>query len=98
MRKLRNSHKRAIYFMSFVLVLMIGIGIVQVTSSYDKHEALQAEIAVLEAQKTEENLRAIELKQTINDMNSRAFIEKMARQRFGLIYPDETVIDTSESD
>lgn len=96
MRKQRNTNRRSMFFITFVLILMAGIGTVQITSSYTKNNEKEAEVAVLMAEIEAEKLKYIELNQTINDMSSKAFIEKMARSRFGLIYPDETLIDTRE--
>lgn len=86
------------YFVTFVLILMMGIGFVQITSSYNKHQEREAEVAQLMEEIEGEKLRYIELNQTIHDMDSRDFIERMARTKFGLIYPDEILIDTSEGD
>lgn len=96
MKKQRNNNRRSMFFITFVLILLMGIGFVQITSSYNKNQEKEAEVAALMAEVEAEKLRYIELNRTIDDMGSRDFIEKMARNRFGLIYPDETLIDTTE--
>ena len=96
MKKQRNSNRRSMFFITFVLILMLGIGFVQITSSYNKNKEKETEVAALMAEIEAEKVRYIELNRTIDDMGSRDFIEKMARSRFGLIYPDETIIDTTE--
>jgi len=96
MKKQRDTNRRSIYFITAVLILLVGIGIVQITSSYNKNKEKEAEVAAITAVIEAEKLRNIELNQTISSMSSRAFIEEMARKKFGLIYPDEILIDTSE--
>lgn len=98
MRKQRNANRRSIYFIGFVLILMIGIGAVQITSSYNKNSKLEGELVRLQNEKEALQREQIELNRTIHDMDSRAFVEKMARTKFGLIYPNEILIDTSEQD
>ena len=96
MRRQRNTNRRSMFFITFVIILLMGIGIVQVTSSYNQNREKEAEAAALVAEIEAEKLRNIELTQTLEEMDSRSYIEKMARSRFGLIYPDETLIDTAD--
>lgn len=97
MKKQRDTNRRSIYFITAVLILLMGIGFVQITSSYNKNKEKEAEVAAITAEIEAENLRNIELNQTISSMSSRAFIEEMARKKFGLIYPNEILIDTTET-
>lgn len=94
MRRQRNTNKRSMFFIAFVLILMLGIGVVQITASYNKNLEKEAELAALQADYDAEVIRKIELNLMISEMDSRAFKERMARQKFGLIYPDEILIDT----
>ena len=96
MRKQRNTNRRSMFFITFVLILLVGIGVVQITSSYTKNKEKEVELGLIMEEIEAEKLRYIELNQTINDMSSKDFIEEMARKSFGLIYPDETIIDATE--
>ncbi len=96
MRRRKNNNKRAMIFILFVMILLLGIGFVQISDSYTKNQEKEDEVAQLMAEIEAEKIQFIELNKTLEDMKSRNFIEKMARSRFGLIYPDEILIDTEE--
>jgi len=74
----------------------MSIGFVQVSGSYTKTKEKEEEILRLEAAIKEEEQVQIKLKKVQESMNTKSFIEEMARKKFGLIYPDEIVIDTSQ--
>lgn len=93
MSRQRNTHRRSMFFITFVLILMMGIGFVQVTSSYQKNMEKEAELAAIQEEIDMAKMRNVELNLTISEIGSRSFIEKMAREKFGLIYPNETLID-----
>lgn len=73
-------------------VILIGLSL-----SYRKTvKANEASIAKLESLVEEESLRSEELKKAEQSMRSDDFIEKIARERLGLVSPGETILKPSE--
>lgn len=98
MRKKKQSNKRSMLFIMFVMIMLIGVGFVQISTSYIENQERETEAAELLESIEKEKLVQLELVKTKEEMKTRAFIEEMARSKFGLIYPDETIIDTTEAD
>jgi cell division protein FtsB len=98
MKRKKESKKKAMLFIIFVLMLLIGVGIVQISRAYMDNKEREAEVVVLMDTIKEEQLKQLELLKVKEEMKTRAFIEKTARSKFGLIYPDETLIDIAEKE
>lgn len=98
MRRKRQSNRKSMLFIMFVMIMLVGVGFVQISTSYMENQEREAEVAALLEDIEREKLIQLELLKTKDEMKTRAFIEDMARDKFGLIYPDETIIDTSEAD
>lgn len=98
MKRRKKPNTRSMLFIIFVLILLVGIGFVQISNAYLDNEKRQTEVVLLEEAIKKEKLNQLELLKTKEEMKTRTYIEATARSKFGLIYPDETVIDTSEKD
>lgn len=98
MRAKKQSNKKAMLFIMFVLIMLVGVGFVQISTSYMDNQEREKEVEALFYDIEKEKLLQLELLKTKEEMKTRSFIEEMARSKFGLIYPDETIIDTSEVD
>lgn len=98
MRRRKQSNKRAMLFIMFVMIMLVGVGFVQISSSYIENQEREQEVQALLQSIEQEKLIQLQLLKTKEEMKTRTFIEEMARQKFGLIYPDETIIDTTEAD
>lgn len=98
MRRKRQSNRKSMLFIMFVMIMLVGVGFVQISTSYMENQEREGEVAALLEDIEREKLIQLELLKTKDEMKTRAFIEDMARDKFGLIYPDETIIDTSEAD
>lgn len=97
MKHRRQNNKRSMLFIMFVMIMLIGVGFVQISTSYIENKEREEEVASLLEDIELDKLVQLELLKTREEMKTRAFIEEMARTKFGLIYPDETIIDISES-
>lgn len=98
MRRRKQSNKRAMLFIMFVMIMLVGVGFVQISTSYIENQEREQEVQALLESIEQEKLIQLQLLKTKEEMKTRSFIEEMARQKFGLIYPDETIIDTTEAD
>lgn len=97
-KRRKQSNKRSMLFIMFVMIMLVGVGFVQISTSYIENQEREREVHKLLADIEKEKLIQLELLKTKEEMKTRSFIEEMARTKFGLIYPDETIIDTSEAD
>ena len=86
-----NTAKKPIQFMVFVLILLIGVVSVQMSSLYARNLKLEEETIVLERHikhGIEEQVSLLGQKQF---MYSEEYVEKLAREKLGLIKPNEII-------
>ncbi len=96
MKAKNKSNTGAYLFVIFVLLLVISIGIVRISDSYKKDLKNEAEIEKLSQKIDEAKEKRLELEKEFENIDSREYIENVGRTKFGLIYPDEILIDVSE--
>jgi cell division protein FtsB len=78
--------------MAFALVLVLGAAMWYNKKSLEKkNEAYQATITQLQAEIEQQQSRADELEEYKKYIQTKKFVEEMAKDKFGLIYPDELV-------
>lgn len=92
-RKKKHTHK-PIRFLVFVLVLLIGVVSAQISHLYKKNNALEAEALRIEAEMQEALEEQTSLLEYKEFMKSTEYIEQLARDKFGLIKPNETLFIT----
>ncbi|PKM51503.1 MAG: hypothetical protein CVV02_06090 [Firmicutes bacterium HGW-Firmicutes-7] len=90
-RKKRKKTRKPIGFLIFVLVVLISVVSVKVSDLYKRNSILEKEAAFIEAQKQKELDEQINLLDYQEYMNSTEYIEQLARDKFGLIKPNETL-------
>lgn len=93
-KKTKKKTKRPIGFLIFVLILLIGIVSVQMSNLYKKNSEIEQEAAKLKVEKQSELDVQKELLEYQEFMNSTQYIEQLARDKFGLIKPNETLFVT----
>lgn len=75
-----------------VLVIAICVGVTiagrRIKASNDEHES---RIEALKEQIAEEELRGEELERYSKYINTKQFVEEMARNKLGLVYPGEII-------
>jgi len=95
-RRSRKRKKREILFITavvLVLALVLGLYSRQLRKDGDRY-AEQAQH--LQEQIDEETERASELEEENIFMQTREFIKKIAREKLGLVDPEDTIIRPSE--
>lgn len=80
-------------FITFVLVLLLGVAFVQVSNSYLRYTEQVSLLADLNEEIDSLEDENMTLKQDVEQMDDRSFIEKAARKFHGLIYPDEHIVE-----
>ncbi|QUI20823.1 septum formation initiator family protein [Vallitalea pronyensis] len=98
-KKSYRRKKRAMLFATLVLMLLTVVVSIQITSLYTYNKKQEKEKLALERQIEEERERYIELLQEREYMKSDAYIEELAREKFGLVKPGEIIfINEDEGD
>lgn len=97
-KRRRQKNRKSMLFIMFVFMILLGVGSVQISTSYTNNQEREREVEKLIEEIEALNADKIELLKTKEEMKTRAFIEETARRKFGLIYSDEKIIDTSSSD
>lgn len=94
MKKAKKRVKKPVGFLIFVLILLIGVVSVQMSRLYIRNSELEQEVNQLRIEiqsKLDEKEDLLEYKEY---MNSTEYIEQLAREKFGLIKPNETLFVT----
>lgn len=93
-KKVKKRAKKPIGFLIFVLILLIGVVSVQMSQLYNRNNVLEQEAARLTVETLDELNEQKELLEYKEFMNSTEYIEQLARDKFGLIKPNETLFVT----
>lgn len=94
-RKLHSSRRQSpfISFIIFAFVVVVFVGSVRLyTDLRRESKQLEIEQRDLEAKVEQEQIRLANLQAEAEYMQTNAYIEDYARNKLGLVYPDEIVI------
>jgi len=79
-------------FLAFGLVLVVAASLFISTKSLkQKNDEYEEQKAKLEQQLTEQEERKSELEEYKKYVQTKKFVEEVAKDKFGLLYPDEIV-------
>ena len=95
--KKKSAAKRKEYLViCAIAIIVLGLVSVYTVSLQKKVDANREEIAQLDDLIDDENVRSEELEKQNIFMQSIEFIEKIARERLGLVKPGETIVKPAE--
>ncbi len=95
-RKLSNGNRLGmVVITAIVLALMIGM-LVQSQTLRAKNAEYEAQKTELEEQIRDEEVRAEEIDELGDYLNSDEYIEQLARDRLGLVYEDDVIYRPAE--
>ncbi len=81
----------------FALILVIGVALMVGKSSIDaKNKEYESQIAQLEHQLQEQEERKQELEEYRKYIQTKKFVEEVAKDKFGLLYPNEIMFKPKE--
>lgn len=90
-RKLSRSNRRGmVAIAAIVLVLLVGL-LVQSQKLSVRNTQYEARKSELQQQIQDQEIRAGEIENLKDYVNSTEYIEKLAREKLGLVYEDETI-------
>ena len=95
-RRASSSNRRGMAGIAVVVAALLTVFLVQSHKLEAKNAAYEQQIAQLQEQIDLENSRTEELKKLPEYTTSREYIEKVAREKFGLVYEDEILFRPEE--
>lgn len=90
-RTVAKGSRRGMFLIGTVVIVLMVIMFVKGKRLEGKNDAYASQIQTLREQMTEEEDRAEQIKQYKAYTKTDAYTEKAAREKFGLVYPDEVV-------
>ena len=88
----RRKSKAGLILVLIVVLVVIAATSVKAMSLHEKSEQLAVTERQMEAQIESEKMKATELENREKYMQTKKFIEDEAKNKLGLVYPDEIVI------
>ncbi len=95
-RRASVSNRRGMVGIALVVLVLLSVFIVQSHKLSEKNAAFEQQIVQLQEQIELENERTKELEELPEYTKSREYIEKVAREKFGLVYEDEIIFRPEE--
>ncbi len=97
-RATRRKSKSGLILVLIVVLVVIAISSMRAMSLHEKSEELAVTERQLEAQIQAAETKAEELENREKYMQTKKYIEDEAKNKLGLVYPDEIVIRPSKGD
>ena len=94
--RLKRQRRSALAGMAIAIVVVVALGIVLwrgKTGLVAKNADYEAQITELQSQIDDENKRSDELSEYEKYVKTKKFVEEIAKNKFGLIYPDELIFN-----
>lgn len=79
------------YVISAIIMVLLAVFLVQSHSLRAENAAYAAQVEDLEQQLQDEEVRAEEIDELSDYLNSDEYIEKLAREKLGLVYEDDVI-------
>lgn len=92
--RLKRQRRSALAGMAIAIVVVVALGIVLwrgKTGLVAKNADYEVQITELQSQIDDENKRSDELSEYEKYVKTKKFVEEIAKNKFGLIYPDELI-------
>lgn len=95
-RRASSSNRRGMACIAVVVMMLLAVLLTQSHRLERKNTSYSEQKALLEEQILEEQVRAGDLERLPEYTQSQEYIEKTAREKFGLVYPDEILFKAAE--
>ncbi|MDO5345077.1 MAG: septum formation initiator family protein [Lachnospiraceae bacterium] len=95
-RRASSSNRRGMACIAVVVMMLLTVLLTQSHTLERKNTSYREQSAQLEEQILEEQVRAEDLRRLPEYTQSQEYIEKTAREKFGLVYPDEILFKAAE--
>ena len=95
-RPVSDANRRGMRLIVVVVLIMVIALAVRCRSLIIKNETYAQQIDMLEQQITEENDRTVNIEEFRDYTKTDPYIEKVAREKLGLVYPDEIIFQPED--
>ena len=95
-RPVSDANRRGMRLIAVVVLIMVVALAVRCRSLINKNETYAQQIDMLEQQITEENDRTVNIEEFRDYTKTDPYIEKVAREKLGLVYPDEIIFQPGD--
>lgn len=95
-RPVSVANRRGMRLIVVVVLIMVIALAVRCRSLINKNETYAQQIDLLEQQITEENGRTENIEEFRDYTKTNPYIEKVAREKLGLVYPDEIIFQPED--
>ena len=92
-QKALANRRKNLSVVAFIVVVLCAVISFKKIELNQKIASYEKKIAQLEAQKAEEELRTKEIEEYKAYVQTKKFIEQEARDKLGLVYPDEVIFE-----
>jgi cell division protein DivIC len=97
LRRRKKQNKSSMVCITLIVLMLVGVMSVQIVSVYGRNQTYQAQEAELEAQLESEKARKEEIKEYEKYINTKEYIEQVAKTKLGLVYPNEVIFKENEA-
>ena len=95
-KKASKSNRRGMLAIAFVVLVLLIVLLVQSQKLIRKNQEYTERKETLEHEINDEEIRADEIEELNDYVDSSEFIEKIARDKLGLVYDDEIIFKAEE--
>lgn len=85
----RHQNRFSMFLVTLVVVMVMTVVAVRSVGLQQKIDSKQQELALLEAQIEEEKLREASIEEFAKEVQTKGYIENIAREKLGLVYEGE---------
>lgn len=96
MRRRAKQNKSSMICITLLSLAIAGVLSVQMVSLYEKNQEYRSREEELQSKLEEEQLRQEELEAQEEYITTKEYIEKIAKTKLGLVYPNEIIFKEEE--
>lgn len=85
----RHQNRFSMFLVTLVVVMVMAVVAVRSVGLQQKIDEKRGELALLEAQIEEQRLRTLEIEEFAKEVQTKGYIENIAREKLGLVYEGE---------
>ena len=85
----RHQNRFSMFLVTLVVVMVMTVVAVRSVELQQKIDVKQAELAEIEAQIAAEKERTLEIEEFAKEVQTKGYIENIAREKLGLVYEGE---------
>lgn len=85
----RHQNRFSMFLVTLVVLMVMTVVAVRSVELQQKIDTKQAELAETEAQIAEEKERTLEIEEFAKEVQTKGYIENIAREKLGLVYEGE---------